>query len=202
MPSVVASVALAIGGYAVGTFPTAVLVGRRRGFDPTTEGSGNPGASNVTRVGGKRAGAVVLLGDLGKGLLAAGSARLLVDDPAVWWLVGAAAVAGHIWPVTRRFRGGKGVATAAGVVLVCQPILALVAAVLFGLGLRVGGRAAVGSLVATGSVPIGLAVLQRPAPEIAIAVAVAVAIAIRHRTNVAEFVDERRAGRARPGDTG
>ena len=65
MPDAAVTSALVIGGYVLGTFPTAVLVGRSKGFDPTTSGSGNPGASNATRIGGRRAGATVLLGDLG-----------------------------------------------------------------------------------------------------------------------------------------
>src|SRR5689334_17894800 len=98
--------------YLAGMFPTARLVGGRTGHDPTHEGSGNPGASNVYRLAGRRAGAMVFLGDFAKGALAAG-VGLAVGGRALGLACGAAAVAGHIAPVTRRFRGGKGVATAA-----------------------------------------------------------------------------------------
>ena len=87
---------LVVAGYGLGTLPTALLVGRRTGVDPTIAGSGNPGASNVYRTSGKTAGALVLLGDLAKGALAAG-AGLAVDGgvlrdcshggtPFVWML--------------------------------------------------------------------------------------------------------------------
>ena len=67
-----ASVLMMLAAYLIGTFPTAHLVGRRMGFDPMAAGSGNPGASNTTRLGGAKAGAMVLLGDAGKGVVAAG----------------------------------------------------------------------------------------------------------------------------------
>ena len=103
-----------IAGYIVGTFPTAQLVARLVGADdPTTQGSGNPGASNMYRTAGKRAGVLVGVIDALKGAVPVGVALLVAGRPeahAVW----VAAVAGHVWPVTRRLRGGKGVATAGG----------------------------------------------------------------------------------------
>jgi glycerol-3-phosphate acyltransferase PlsY len=173
--------------YLLGTFPTAVLVGRRRGFDPTAAGSGNPGASNTTRIGGRRAGALVLLGDAGKGILAAGIG-LAVGDPFLGWLAGAAAVAGHLWPVTRRFRGGKGVATAAGVVLVCAPAVFLPLAVLFGVLVKVTGRAAVGSIAIAALLPVGVALLGRPAREVVVAAAIGTVVVVRHRENIGRLL--------------
>src|SRR4051794_404859 len=103
--------------YFAGTFPTAALATRRTGHDPAQEGSGNPGASNVYRLAGRRAGAIVFGGDLLKGALAA-LAGLAAGGRALGLACGIAAVIGHIFPVTRRFRGGKGVATAAGMAVV------------------------------------------------------------------------------------
>ena len=99
--------------YLLGTFPTAILVGRREGRDPTSEGSGNPGASNALRTMGRRAAALVLIGDVGKGAAAA-AAGAAVGGRAVGVGCALAAVVGHVAPVTRRFRGGKGVATLTG----------------------------------------------------------------------------------------
>src|SRR4051794_41765478 len=97
----------------MGTFPSAILVARRRGVDPTATGSGNPGASNVYRTAGKRAGLIVALADLAKGAIPAGVGWAAAGRPVGFacWI---AAVLGHVFPATRRFRGGKGVATASG----------------------------------------------------------------------------------------
>ena len=116
---------LVVPAYLLGTFPTAILVGRREGRDPTQEGSGNPGASNTFRTMGRRAGTIVLLGDVAKGALAAG-VGLASGNRAVGVACGLAAVLGHVYPATRRFRGGKGVATGAGMALVLLPGVTLV----------------------------------------------------------------------------
>lgn len=179
---------LALVGYALGTFPTAHLVGRRLGFDPTTTGSGNPGASNTTRVGGAGAGALVLAGDLGKGCLAAGLG-LAVDGRTTAWLVGAAAVMGHMWPVTRRFRGGKGVATAAGVSVVCAPLVSIVLAAVFAGLVALFHKAAVGSLTIAALLPVALAAVGREPEEVAIAAVVGVGVVVRHRENVVRLLN-------------
>ena len=176
-------IAVVAASYLLGTFPTAVLVGRRRGFDPTAVGSGNPGASNVTRIGGRRAGAVVLLGDLGKGALAAGLGYV-VDGRTLAWVAGAAAVAGHLWPVTRRFRGGKGVATAAGVVAVCAPVVFLGLAVVFAALVGLTKHAAVGSLAIAALTPVLVFAVGQRAREVAVAAAIGAVVIVRHRTNI------------------
>lgn len=183
-PATIATLLAALAGaYLVGTFPTAQLVGRRLGFDPTTTGSGNPGASNTTRVGGARAGALVLAGDAGKGAFVA-AVGLVADGRQLGWLLGAAAVAGHIWPATRGFRGGKGVATAAGVGLVCAPLGFLAMAVLFAVLVKLTGRAAIGSLVCAVLIPVVQVVLGHRPGEVAVGAAIAVAIVVRHRDNI------------------
>ena len=179
--------AVVVVAYVLGMFPTAQLVGRRLGFDPTTTGSGNPGASNTTRVGGMRAGATVLVGDAGKGMIAAGLGYA-VDGRSTAWIVGAAAVAGHVWPVTRRFRGGKGVATAAGVAVVCAPLVSLGLAAVFGVVVKVAGKAALGSLVIAVLMPVILALLGRDPVEVVAAAAVASAIIVRHRSNIGRLL--------------
>jgi len=180
-------VAVVVVAYLLGTFPTAVLVGRRRGFDPTTAGSGNPGASNATRVGGKRAGALVLLGDVAKGAIAAGLG-LAVDGRLLAWLAGAAAVAGHLWPATRRLRGGKGVATAGGAALVAAPLAALPLIVVFAVLVKVTGRAAIGSIAISALLPVGVALAGRPWQEVAVAAAIGAVVILRHHENIARLL--------------
>lgn len=119
MSSVPIAVALA---YLLGSISFAVVVSRAMGLaDPRTYGSGNPGATNVLRTGNKAAAALTLLGDAAKGWLAVFVARQLaarygLDETAVA-LVALAVFVGHLFPVFHRFAGGKGVATAAGVLL-------------------------------------------------------------------------------------
>lgn len=179
----VVGVLVVLAAYALGTFPTAQLVGRWLGFDPTTTGSGNPGASNSTRVGGWRAGAFVLAGDLGKGAIAA-AAGLLVDGRALGWLAGAAAVAGHMWPAQRSLRGGKGVATAAGVGLVCEPIMTLALGLVFVVVVKATSIAALGSIVISALLPAALLLLGRPAIEVATGACIGLAVIVRHQTNI------------------
>jgi len=112
------AIGLVIAAYLLGSVSSAIVVCRLLGLpDPRTQGSGNPGATNVLRVGGKKAAAVTLAGDLLKGLVPVLAAAALGQDPRVLALVGLAAFFGHLYPVFFGFKGGKGVATALGVLL-------------------------------------------------------------------------------------
>ncbi len=118
MSTLVLQVAAIVAAYLLGSVNSAILVSRAMQLpDPRTEGSGNPGATNVLRAGNKTAAAVTLLGDLLKGLV-----PVILTDAMTGstWLVSAVALAallGHVYPVYHRFRGGKGVATTFGVLL-------------------------------------------------------------------------------------
>lgn len=108
----------ALFAYLLGSLSTAVIACRLSGLpDPRTQGSGNPGATNVLRFGGKGLAIVVLLGDLLKGLIPVLVALLLSLPPLTVGIVGLLAFVGHLFPVFFGFRGGKGVATALGVIL-------------------------------------------------------------------------------------
>lgn len=120
-------------GYLLGSVPFAVVVSRLMGLrDPRTFGSGNPGATNVLRSGNKLAAALTLIGDAGKGWAAVALAGWAADQEAFALaaipLAGLGAFLGHLFPLFLRFRGGKGVATALGVLLGLQPWLALAVA--------------------------------------------------------------------------
>ena len=130
MSPVVATVVFAVAAYLIGSVSFAVVVSRLMGLaDPRTYGSGNPGATNVLRSGNKKAAILTLLGDAAKGWLAVWLAQLLaprfgVDEVGVA-LVVIAVFLGHLYPVFHRFAGGKGVATAAGILLAINVWLGL-----------------------------------------------------------------------------
>lgn len=174
---------LVVPAYLLGTFPTAVLVGRRIGRDPTQEGSGNPGASNAYRTMGRRAGALVLLGDLCKGAGATG-AGLATGSRGVAVACGLAAVAGHVLPATRRFRGGKGVATAAGMTLVLLPLVGLALAAAWAVIAKVTGTASVASIAIAVGLPLAAALVGRPLGEVAAFAACGAFVVARHYDNI------------------
>jgi glycerol-3-phosphate acyltransferase PlsY len=174
---------LIVPAYLLGTFPTAILVGQRRGRDVTQEGSGNPGASNTLRTMGRRAGAAVLAGDVGKGVLAAGMG-LATGERAIGVACGLAAVLGHVAPATRRFRGGKGVATAAGMAFVLVPLVALALALVWVVVAKLSRTASLGSVAISVGLPIGAAVAGRPGGEVAAFAVCGALVVLRHRENL------------------
>ncbi len=104
--------------YLIGSISSAIIICRLMGLpDPREQGSGNPGATNVMRFGGKKAAAITLLGDLLKGLLPVYLANFLGMSFELLAVIGLAAFMGHLYPVFFRFKGGKGVATSIGVLL-------------------------------------------------------------------------------------
>jgi len=179
-----------LSAYLLGSVPSAVVVGRRRGHDPTTEGSGNPGASNVYRLMGRRAGAVVLLLDLAKGAAAAGLGYALAGRQGLF-TAGAAAVVGHCFPLTRWRRGGKGVATAAGFGVVAFPALALVGLATWAVLAAATRKASLASLAAIVAVTVAAGVTGRPGPEVATTAAIAALILVRHGDNVRRLLSGR-----------
>lgn len=111
-------IALTLFSYLLGSLSTAIIVCKVMGLpDPRTEGSNNPGATNVLRIGGKKAAAITLAGDALKGLIPVLVGQAMSQDLAQLGIIGLAAFLGHLFPVFFSFRGGKGVATAFGVIV-------------------------------------------------------------------------------------
>jgi glycerol-3-phosphate acyltransferase PlsY len=193
--------ALVVPSYLVGTFPTALLVGRREGRDPTKEGSGNPGASNTLRTMGRRAGALVLLGDLGKGVAATGIGWA-VGGRGLGVACGLAAVVGHVFPISRGFRGGKGVATGAGMAAVLLPVPSLVLAAVWGVVLAVTRVSALASIAVAVGFPVAAVVVGRPWGEVAALAACSALVVFRHTDNLRRLArGEEAAFRGRSGRT-
>ncbi len=175
--------------YALGTFPSAAIVARTRGVDITREGSGNPGASNVGRVLGWRSGVAVFLLDALKGAIPAGAGLAVSDGRGGAYVLAAAAVVGHVFPAWRRFRGGKGVATVGGAMIVLHPVASAVLLVIWIGVSKATGKAALGSLAIAVGLPVAIALSGRPAWEIGAAAALAALVVVRHAPNVRRLLD-------------
>jgi acyl phosphate:glycerol-3-phosphate acyltransferase len=161
-----------------------VLVGRFVGVDVRAAGSGNIGATNVARTAGRSAGIITLLVDLAKGALPVLGARWLGESSAVVACAGLAAFAGHLFPVFARFRGGKGVATAAGVFAALAPAAVAVSVIGFALAIGATRIVSLASLIAVTLLPMTAAFLGEPSVVLAVATVIAVAVWIAHRDNV------------------
>lgn len=185
LPDPLLFAAVSAGSYLLGSVSTAILVCRLMGLpDPRTTGSRNPGATNVLRSGGRLAAALTLLGDSLKGLLAVLAARLLSDDGAVLSAAAAGAFLGHLYPLYFRFRGGKGVATAFGVVFGLSWVtgaLGLLTWLTMTLTFRVSSLSA---LISFALMPLFFWLVEGQALITATLAALSVLLIWRHRGNV------------------
>lgn len=170
-----------VASYFMGTIPSAITVARSKGIDITTFGSGNPGASNVGRALGTKYFVLVMVMDAAKGAI---PTAVMLGDRHVAYLCGAAAILGHVFPVTRRFRGGKGVATGAGVVLALQPIILLAAFLTWLLVSKLSHKASVASILAVPVVIAGFIIKGVPAWEVWEIVGIGLLVEIRHVGNI------------------
>ena len=183
------NVSAVIAAYLIGSLSFAVIVSKYYGMDdPRTYGSGNPGATNVLRSGKKKAAALTLLGDALKGLVAVVLARCLQDalnlSDITIAAVAVAALVGHMWPLFFGFKGGKGVATALGVLLALSPATALVCAAIWlvmAFGFKVSSLAA---LAATVAAPLVAFWLMPYSSWAWATVVIAVLVLYRHKSNI------------------
>lgn len=176
--------------YLVGTFPSATLVASANGVDIHRVGSGNPGASNVTRVLGWRRGIWVFVLDAAKGALAAGAGMLVAGRPG-GYVLGAAAVLGHVFPVWNRFRGGKGVATGGGIIALLSPLVFTVLVALWFVISRLTRTASLASIVIVVLLPIGVGIVRREPWEVVATIAVGALVMARHLGNIRRLVTRR-----------
>ncbi|HVP59312.1 MAG TPA: glycerol-3-phosphate 1-O-acyltransferase PlsY [Myxococcaceae bacterium] len=184
------SAGLVLLGYLSGSIPFGLLLVRAaHGVDVRQRGSGNIGATNVARVAGKGLGALVLLLDALKGALPVLLARAVAPSPVVPAAVGLAAVAGHVAPPWLGFRGGKGVATALGVLAVLAPRAALAGALTYAVVLAALRVSSVGSLLA-GLVAVGVAWLVPGTPPTAAVLTSMLFLAMlwTHRGNIGRLL--------------
>ena len=193
-------------GYLAGSFPTSFLAGKVAGVDLRQVGSKNLGATNVYRVLGWRYAIPVGAVDIAKGAVpVALAARAGTEMVLLPLLVGCAAVTGHVFSFFLRFRGGKGVATAAGVVLALAPAALGLTAVVWIVVLTITGFVSLASILGALTFPIAVRFLMPEATHVFWAgVALAAFIVFTHRTNIGRLLSgtENRFGRRRTASPG
>ncbi len=175
--------------YLLGSIPFGVLVARAQGgVDLRRVGSGNIGATNVLRAVGKGAAALTLLADIGKGALPVALGRWLGVAAPVLAAIALAAVGGHLFPVFGRFRGGKGVATTLGVVLVGMPVVGSLLILIWLAVATLSRYSSLASLTASAALPILTWVLDGRPAMLALSGALLVLVVFRHRENIARLL--------------
>lgn len=173
--------------YLLGTFPSALLIARSKGINIMESGSGNPGATNVSRVMGRKLGILVFILDGLKGSIA-GLTGFVIAGYAGGLALVCAAVLGHVFPVTRQFKGGKGVATAGGGMATLYPLLGLIMFALWYVVMKVTKKSSLGSLAIALGFPTALVIAGRPLGEFLAGLAVACFMVWRHWPNVQRLV--------------
>lgn len=193
--------------YLIGSISFAIVVSRLRGIaDPRSYGSHNPGATNVLRSGDKIAAALTLLGDAAKGFLVVLMAgviapRVLPEPliPAAVAVCGVAVFLGHLYPIYFRFQGGKGVATAFGVLLGFMPAIGLLTGLVWLVVARVGRISSLAALSAAGAAPVITLFLKGLDLTFWATLFIAMLLVIRHKKNIAQLLSgQEQAFRDRP----
>ena len=192
----VTAIAIPIVAYLLGSIPFGLLLTKLfGGVDVRKAGSGNIGATNVARVVGPLPGILTLLLDTAKGAAAVWLAARFSNESATWMTIAAlAALLGHCFPVWLKFRGGKGVATAAGVFLILSPLALLGSVMVFILVVAFWRYVSLASISAAASMPLLVYLLWAPhhAPPLAVtfgALAAAVLIIYKHDANIQRLVE-------------
>jgi glycerol-3-phosphate acyltransferase PlsY len=180
---------LIIASYLLGSISSAIIVCRLMGLpDPRTQGSQNPGATNVLRLGGKKAAAITLVGDWLKGVLPVLAGHLLGFEPLILGLAGLAVFAGHLYPVFFGFKGGKGVATALGFQF---GLSLMIGASIAGIWLFIAYVLKISSLAGLVAMALAPAVVWFFWPEpslVAIQVIISLILFWRHRSNIRNLI--------------
>lgn len=178
-------VLLPVVAYLAGSVSTAIIVCKLLQLpDPRTEGSGNPGATNVLRVGGKKAAAITLIGDALKGFIPVFIASKLDATPLIVGLTALGAVLGHLFPIFFKFKGGKGVATSFGSLFGMAWLVGLLAITTWlalSLTFRISSLAALGSLLI---MPLFIWITTKSGTLVICGSVIALLVYIRHKSNI------------------
>jgi len=180
-----AAIGLFLFAYLLGSIPCGLVLARLAGApDPRKVGSGNIGATNVLRSGGKALGIATLIFDILKGLIPTLAALLILENTVFVCLVGGLAFLGHLFPLYLKFRGGKGVATAIGVMLILMPKALLLSLLCFLIVVWIGRMVSLGSITASALLPLWGGLWGYPRPVIILSGIIALFIIVRHRANI------------------
>lgn len=180
---------LTILSYLLGSIPTGILIAMLMGGpDPRSVGSGNIGATNVMRATGLLAGALTLLGDVLKGAIPVLLGLYIFGSILGVSLLALASFLGHLFPVFLGFKGGKGVATAAGVFLVISPLAVLIDGIIFGLVVYISRYVSLGSLTAVVLLPILITHFQATRGYLPLAVVIGVLVIVKHAGNIKRLI--------------
>lgn len=189
-----AVLAMLAAAYLLGSVPFAVVCSRLFGLaDPRTYGSGNPGATNVLRSGNKAAAALTLVGDAAKGWFAVWLSIRLGFSPLVIACVAVVVFFGHLYPVFLKFKGGKGVATAFGVMIAIQPVLALATMATWVIMAVFFRFSSLSALTCAVFAPFyyffgGMLVWQAHIPIVGALIIIAIFLFIRHKANILRLI--------------
>lgn len=183
-------------GYLLGSIPFGILFTRARGIDLRAVGSGSIGATNVLRAAGAVPAVMTLLCDLLKGTAVVAAAMLTGAGPVVQGAAALAVIAGHNFSIFLRFKGGKGVATSVGVILIYAPLAGILTVIVWLLTLLLSRYSSLGALVSFGLLPVLVLVTGQPLSKAAFAAAITTLLIIRHRDNIRRLLrgEERRVG--------
>jgi len=177
------------GSYLIGSVSSAIIVCRLMGLDdPRGQGSGNPGATNVMRIGGKKAAGITLLGDALKGLIPVLIAKALGVDTLILALVVFAAFLGHLYPVFFGFKGGKGVATTLGVSLGVSWILGAVVFATWLIVYKISKISSLSALVAAVLTPLYIWFIVGDANLVAVFIVIPAILLWRHKSNIQRLI--------------
>ncbi|HEC98309.1 MAG TPA: glycerol-3-phosphate 1-O-acyltransferase [Nitrospirae bacterium] len=184
-------VVLLIVSYIAGTIPFGLIIAKARGIDLRRVGSGNIGATNVLRTVGKKEAVFTLTGDLMKGAFAVALMKVSGYGAPYAGLAGLLAVTGHDYPVFFRFRGGKGVATSIGALLVYAPYVGLFTVLIWLAVLFISRYSSLGALTAFTLLPLNMLVFKKGLTGLSLSFLFAILIYIKHRENIRRLLQGR-----------
>lgn len=180
---------LIFAGYLAGSLSAAIITCRVMGLpDPRTQGSNNPGATNVLRVGGKKAAAITLFGDAIKGVIPVATAQIMGMPPLILASVALAAFLGHLYPVFFNFRGGKGVATFFGVLIAMAWPVGLVTVATWLVIAKLFKISSLSAIIAAALTPVYMWWLRPEQDFIIVSIIISVLLLWRHRSNIQNLI--------------
>lgn len=178
---------LAVAGFLIGSIPTGLIIAKGLGTDPRKAGSGNIGATNVLRTTGKLPALFTLAGDMAKGVAAVLLARYFEAGSVQEGIVGIMSVLGHNFSVFLRFRGGKGVATSLGVLIVYSPVAGLITIALWLATVLITRYSSLGAIISFIALPLVIFLVEGK-EKLPIALVMSIILLMRHKDNISRLI--------------